>query len=185
MIGWLFGFDVIREDALSIEDVSIESVTQAYQPHQMYTSNLDNIVVEGGNQFVSHVYRCLQEIRGTKYESLVSWLTKINEVSSFADCGVNAEGRFNVPASDMGCGLFNSDPIIGASVLIHEAVHAKRMRNGEFDYTYYAGEELLAFAKEAEFLRLHGYHGRAADRESSDGRHNEAYMSAEFLATQH
>ena len=146
------------------------------------TRTLDDIIVEGSGRFVNHANHCIEEVRGTKWESLVSELRKITQCSSYADSGV-INGVYEVGPDGMGLGAWGDDRILGASVLIHEAVHTKRQFNGEFDWTNFAGEELIAFAEQSKFLRLHG-HPDAADIENSDGRHNELYLSPELLALQ-
>jgi hypothetical protein len=188
MLGWIaktWGYGTATEDVSPTEHPQVE-YAQTHQESRRTSTwrTLDDIPIEGSVHFVNHVKRCLEEVRHTKWESLACALTRINQVSSFADCGVSSEGEFNVPANNMGCGVFNSDYIEGASVLIHEGLHAKRILSGEFDRTNYAGEEILAFAPQAEFLRFHGRNGKAAELENSDGRHNEAGMSAELLALQ-
>lgn len=188
MIGWLaktWGLETSGEtpDFLPTEYSQGEYSEQSTSGDR-YTSTrtLDDIVVEGGDRFVNHVNRCIEELRGTKWESLVSELRKITQVSSYADSGV-INGVYEVGPDGMGLNTWGGDSILGASVLIHEAVHTKRQFSSEFDWTNFAGEELIAFAEQAKFLRLHGHPG-ASDIENSDGRHNELYLSPELLALQ-
>ena len=187
MIGWLaktWGFDGGAIESPESE-VNIEYTVQTYSRSQPDTSNrtLDDIIVEGSNRFVNHVNRCLEEVRGTRWESLVCELRKIAQCSCYADSGVS-NGIYEAAPESMGLSVWNDDCIEGASVLIHEAVHTKREFSGEFDNYDFAGEERIANAVQAEFLRFHGRYLRASDLENSDGRHNEPYMSAEFLAMQ-
>ena len=188
MIDWLaktWGFETNNEtpDFLPTEYSQGEYSEQSTSGDR-YTSTrtLDDIVIEGSGQFVNHVNRCIDELRGTKWESLVAELRKITQCSSgaytAADMGIEAS------LSMMGCDTWNNDYIEGAATLIHEAVHTTRVANGDFDETNYAGEERLAYSAEAEFFRHNGNYGRAAQSESKDGRHNEKNMSAETLAMQ-
>ena len=188
MIGWLkktWGLETNNEtpDFLPTEYSQGEYSEQSTSGDR-YTSTrtLDDIVIEGSGRFVNHANHCIEEVRGTKWESLVSELRKITQCSSYADSGVS-NGVYEAASDSMGLGAWGDDRILGASVLIHEAVHTKRQFNGEFDITNYAGEELIANAEQAKFLRLHRHPG-AADIENSDGRHNEPYLSPEILALQ-
>lgn len=188
LIGWLAKtWDFNSSDDIDTDTSADYAVSSTLEPDLLYAEasnrNLNDILVEGDGRFVNHVNRCLEEIQGTKWESLVSELRGITMVSTYADSGVNHLGVYEAGPDSIGRCAWNPDYIIGASVLIHEAVHAKRMLNNEFDITNYAGEELLALAAQAEFLRFHR-HSYAAHIENADGRHNEAYMSAEMLALQ-
>lgn len=185
MIDWIkktWGFETDNEtpDFLPIEYSQGEYSEQSTSGDR-YTSTrtLDDIVIEGSGRFVNHVNRCIEELRGTKWESLVSELRKITQVFSYADSGVS-NGVYEVGPDGMGLNAWGGDRILGASVLIHEAVHTKRQFSDEFDWTNFVGEELIAFAEQAKFLRLHG-HPEAADIENSDGRHNELICHPNFL----
>lgn len=191
MIGWLaqtWGFDGGTIES-SESEVNTEYTVETRSRNQQYTSSrtLDDIIVEGDSRFVDHANRCLEELRGTQWESLVAELRGITQVSSYADSGTSDNGIYEAGPTSMGFGYGawgGDDCIQGASVLIHEATHAKRMLNGGFDITNYAGEELIALAEQAKFLRSRDRHGAAADLESNNGRHNEAYLSPALLALQ-
>jgi len=188
LIGWLaetWGFtDSDNTDTNTSVEYTVHSTSETELRYiEVLTRNLDDIRIEGSDVFVKHVNRCLEEIKNTKWEYLVATLRGIIMGATYADSGVNHLVVYEAGSDSMGRCAWNPDYILGASVLIHEAIHAKRMLRNEFDITNYAGEELLALAAQAEFLRFHR-HSSAADIENADGRHNEAYMSAEILALQ-
>jgi hypothetical protein len=189
MFRWLaqtWGFDTNTEilDSLYTEYAQVEC-NERFFSENLHNSNriLADIVITGSNRFVNHVNRCFDEVKNTKWESLVAELREITECSNYADSGVNS-GVYEAYSGSIGLGLFHNDAILGASVLIHEAVHTKREFSGEFDNYNYASEELIATAVQVEFLRFNGHHTYAAYLEGCDGRHNEPFMSAEFLAMQ-
>lgn len=183
MLGWIaktWGFDTATENETPASDCQIKyplQVPQQYRTHR----TLDDIVIEGDSRFVNHVNRCIAELRNTKYESLVALLKKVRQVSTYEESGV-CDGVYKCGPTNMGFGY--GDCVYGASDLIHEAVHTGRILSGEFDYTDIAGEELIAFRSQIEFLRSRSRHEEANILEKKDGRHNEPYLSAETLAMQ-
>lgn len=188
MFDWLaktWGYSTATEDIAPTEHPQSKYTAQTHQQSRTHASSrtLDDIVVEGSGQFVNHVNRCIEEVRGTKWESLVIELRKVTQVFNYADTGVSNR-EFKTDLASICCNAWQQDSIEGASILIHESVHTKREFSKEFDYSNYANEELIAFKPQIEFLRANGRHSYAAQLENSDGRHNTHYLSSEILAMQ-
>ena len=186
MIGWIaktWGHGTATEDVPPTERLQAECV-HTHQESRRSTSNrtLEDIVIEGSDLFVNHVNHCFEEIRDTKWEFTVTQIRKIVQVSSGAYA--TSGGLVSSSLKMLGHDTWNNDYVEGAATLIHEAVHVIRVSNNVFAEDYYSAEEKLAFKYEAEFLRSRGRHGRAAQVEGADGRHNERNMSAELLASQ-
>ena len=190
MFGWVaktWGYDTVTEDVPPTERPQAECV-HTHQESRRSTPNrtLEDIVIEGSDLFVNHVNHCFEEIRDTKWEFTIAQVRKIFQISSgaYACTASNKKGSIECSLQALGCSNWNNDYVEGAATLIHEAVHAIRISNNVFDYSYYSAEEKLSFKYEADFLRFHGRHGRAAQVEGADGRHGESGMSAEWLALQ-
>lgn len=188
MFGWVaktWGYGTATEDVLPTERPQAEYV-HTHQESQRSTSSrtLEDIVIEGSDLFVNHVNRCFEKIRNTKWEFTVAQIRRIVQVSSGACADTSEKGLVSSSLKMLGYDTWNNDYIEGAATLIHEAVHAIRISNNVFDYSYYSAEEKLSFKYEADFLRFHGRHGKAAQVEGADGRHGESGMSAEWLALQ-
>lgn len=190
MIGWAlrtWGYGTPAEDALPTEYSQTE-YAQTHQESQRSIPNrtLDDIIIDGSDLFVNHVNRCFEEIRNTKWELTVAQIRRITQISSGVHACVSTPDKGSIESSleMLGCSTWNNDYIEGAATLIHEAVHAIRIGNDVFDYSYYSAEEKLSFKYEAEFLRSHGRHGRAAQVEQQDGLHGVRNMSPEWQARQ-
>ena len=188
MIGWLkktWGLNTDITESRPTESRPTESrrTELSSRSQNISSRTLDSISIEGDSQFVNHVSLCIEELRNTEYESSVAGIQRIIQVANYADTGV-AKREFKATSYVMGCTAWIKDHIVGASMLIHEAVHTEREFSGEFDYSNYANEELLAFQPQIEFLRSNGRHSYAVQLENQDGRHNEAGMTAEQLARQ-
>jgi hypothetical protein len=190
MLGWIaktWEYGTATENVLPTEYPQTEyAQTQQESRRSTPSRTLDDIIIEGSDLFVNHVNRCFEEIRDTKWEFTVAQVRKIIQISSGAHACVSTSSKGSIESSlqMLGCGTWSNDYIEGAATLLHEAVHAIRISNDVFDYTYYSAEERLAFKYEAEFLRYHGRNGKAAQVESADGRHGKSGMSAELLALQ-
>ncbi len=174
--GRLWG--LIPEEEAFEENCSISMLGEdnKFEPHEACCTlaesgrNIDDIEIEGDDNFCFYVRNCLSEVvRHGTFESMVSNLTKIKQVENWSEVGMRTDGVFlaNSMVFD-GC---ENDFIWGASQIIHDAKHYERMLEGKFDHANYVGEELIAFVPQARFLRDSGRHSQAAYIENSDGRH--------------